>query len=649
MLNVLQSFYEYSGDDRVLPFMTRYLKWLNAQPPETFGRGYWPKIRFGDTVETAYWLYHRTGDAWLLDLARKIHENMARWDTDVIDWHNVNLAQGFREPGVYFLQARERKYLDAAERNYQKVMGLYGQFPGGGFAGDENCRPGYSDPRQGFETCGIVEFMHSFEMLEKISGNPLWADRCEELAFNSLPAALTPDLKALHYLTCPNQVQLDKENKSPGVQNGGTMFSYSPLEVYRCCQHNVAHGWPYYAEELWLATADRGLCASLYAASEVTAKVGSGDQVKIREETGYPFAETAEFSLSLTQPARFPLYLRLPRWCRDAQVWINGKTVRLPTRPLAYARLDRTWHDGDRVELRLPMQISVRRWERNHHAASVDYGPLTFSLKIGERSARCGGTEAWPELEVFPTTPWNYGLMLQERNPAASFRIARKSGPLAAQPWTPDTAPIELRAKARKIPAWKPDRTGLVGKLQSSPVKSSEPVETVTLIPMGAARLRISAFPVIGDDSRAQEWTEPKLPPVSASHCHSGDSVEALCDGLEPKASNDHSIPRFTWWDHQGSQEWVQFDFGKTRRVSATEVYWFDDTGIGGCRVPESWTVLYKVGDNWRPVENASEYGKQLNRYNRATFKSVDTTALRVAVKLRPNFSGGILEWKILQ
>ena len=55
---------------------------------------------------------------------------------------------------------------------------------------------------------------------------------------------MTPDLKALHYITCDNQVQLDRENKSPGIQNGGTMFSYSPYEVYRCCQHNVSHGWP---------------------------------------------------------------------------------------------------------------------------------------------------------------------------------------------------------------------------------------------------------------------------------------------------------------------------------------------------------------------------------------------------------------------
>src|SRR5262249_11609781 len=164
MLNVLQSCFEQSKDARVIPFMLKYHQWLNSQPGEAFGRGYWPKIRFGDNIETAYWLYNRTGEKWLLDLAGKIHANMADLSRDVINWHNVNIAQGFREPGVFYLQSNDAKHLQAAERNYSKVMDLYGQFPGGGFAGDENCRPGYTDPRQGFETCGIVEFMHSFEM-----------------------------------------------------------------------------------------------------------------------------------------------------------------------------------------------------------------------------------------------------------------------------------------------------------------------------------------------------------------------------------------------------------------------------------------------------------------------------------------------------
>ena len=321
------------------------------------------------------------------------------------------------------------------------------------------------------------------------------------------------------------------------------MFSYSPYAVYRCCQHNVSHGWPYYAEELWLATADRGLCASLYAASQVTAKVGDAATVTISEDTDYPFSDRVKFKLAATQPVSFPLYLRIPRWCAAASVAVNGETVPLDSKALAYAVLDRTWKDGDRLSLRLPMKLSVRKWARNHDSVSVDYGPLTFSLKIGERYARYGGTPAWPETEVFPTTPWNYGLVLEAPDPAKSFEVVTRPGPVPAQPFTPETAPIELRARAKKLPAWKQDSLGLVGKLQPSPVKSGQPLETVTLIPMGAARLRISAFPVIGEGEGAHDWTVPKTPPVSASHCNEGDTVEAMIDGLEPKNSNDHSHP----------------------------------------------------------------------------------------------------------
>ena len=650
MCNVLQSFYEFSGDERVIPFLTKYFKWLSTQPDKNFGAGYWPKIRFGDNVETLYWLYNRTGEAWMLELAKRIHDNMEPWVTGVHNWHNVNLAQGFREPGVYYQAAKEEKFLGAAENNYQTIMGLYGQFPGGGFAGDENCRPGFTDPRQGFETCGIIEFMHSFEMLTKISGNPLWADRCEDIAVNSLPAALTPDWKGLHYLTCANQVQLDKGNKSPAIQNGGTMFSYSPFERYRCCQHNVSHGWPYYAEELWLATADRGLCASLYAASEVSAKVGAGTSVKVVEETDYPFGDTVTLKISAAQTVKFPLYLRIPRWCTGASVTVNGEPVPCAAKPLTYVVLEREWKDGDRVNLRLPMEVRVQKWEKNQNAVSVSYGVLTFSLKIGERWQRCGGTDAWPELEVFPTTPWNYGLVLDEKNPAKSCKMVnRAGGTLPAQPFTPQTAPIELRVPAKRIPAWKQDSLGLVGKLQPSPVKSDEPTETVTLIPMGAARLRITTFPVVGQGPDAHTWAAAKPLPVSASHCFENDTVEALINVRQPKNSNDQNIPRFTWWDHRGTAEWVEYNFDKPRKVSAVEVYWFDDTGVGGCRVPQSWKVMYKQGGNWRPAEGASGFETKPDTYNRAAFKPTEVLGLRIEAQLQPDFSGGILSLKIIE
>ncbi|MCX7048886.1 MAG: glycoside hydrolase family 127 protein [Candidatus Sumerlaeota bacterium] len=648
-LNILQSFYEATNDPRVIPFMTKYFKYQLSCPEDNFMEGYWPKMRAGDNLESVYWLYNRTGEAWLLDLAKKIHVHCANWTDGMPNWHGVNIAQCFREPAIYYMQTKDEKFLRATERDYDTMTGTYGQVPGGMYGADENCRPGFSDPRQGAETCAMVEFMHSFEMLTKITGNPLWADRCEEVAFNSLPAAMTPDLKALHYITSPNAIQLDKGNKSPGMQNGGALLSYSPGAVFRCCQHNVAHGWPYYAEEIWLATADRGLCASLYAASEVSAKVGDGTTIKIAEETDYPFADTINLKISTPKPAQFPLYLRVPRWCQKPAVKINGKETPVSAEPLSFIVINRLWADGDSVTLQIPMAISVRTWAKNKNSVSVEYGPLTFGLKIGERWSKYGNNETWPEWEVFPTTPWNYGLVLDEKDAAKSFEIARKPGPLAAQPFTPEAAPIEIKAKAKKIPGWQQDRLGLVGLLKPSPIKSDEPEETVTLIPMGCARLRISAFPTIGAGPDAREWAAPATPDIkaSASHCFGSDTVEAMCDGLEPSSSSDRSIPRMTWWNHQGTKEWAQVDFAKPRQVSSVGVYWFDDTGAGQCRVPQSWKLQTKDGETWKDVEGAGEYGAKRDAYNRVSFKAVETKALRLEVELQPNVSGGILEWQI--
>ena len=126
------------------------------------------------------------------------------------------------------MQSGDPEHLEAAYRNHRKVREMYGQVPGGMFGADENARAGYNGPRQAIETCGIVEQMLSDETLLLITGDPFWADHCEEVAFDSLPAALTADMKALRYLTAPNQILSDAANKSPGVQNRGPMFLMSP-------------------------------------------------------------------------------------------------------------------------------------------------------------------------------------------------------------------------------------------------------------------------------------------------------------------------------------------------------------------------------------------------------------------------------------
>lgn len=649
ILRAMQSYQEYTHDSRVIPFLTKFFQYENTVPGPQFNKS-WAGVRWGDTLDTIFWLYNRTGDAFLLDLAQKIHTNSADWTTGVHNWHNVNISQGFREPAQYWLMGKDPKFQDAAYRNYEEVMAKYGQFAGGGFAGDENCRPGFGDPRQGFETCGIVELMQSFEMLTRITGDPLWSDRCEYIAFNSMPAAFDPAQKGCHYITSANSIQLDAQAKGNDFNNNWPMQVYEPgIHNYRCCPHNYGMGWPQYTEELWLATADKGLCASLYAPSEVRAKVGDGTEVKMVQETEYPFRDTVQMTLSTPKPVAFPLYLRIPVWCHNPTVKVNGKAVAAHAGSLSYLVVSRAWKSGDRVSLHLPMNVSVRTWAQNKNSVSVDRGPLTYSLAIREKWNRVSGTDQWPHYEVYPGSDWNYGLLVDTKNPAHSFDVVQKGGPLPANPFTHGTNPIELRAKARKIPQWQADSHNVVGLLQPSPARTTKPTETVTLIPMGTARLRITSFPTVGTGLDAHDWVAPVRSSwkTTASHVFESDTLDALNDGLEPARSDDQTIPRMTWWDHKGTAEWVQYDFAKPLTTGAVSLYWFDDSGHGGCRVPQSWRLLYKNGDQWEPVANASAYGTARDAYNRVTFTPVTTTALRLEAQLQPSFSGGILEWKV--
>jgi len=496
MMYPLRTLYEATGDPRVVPFLTKYFRWQTTIPAAQFLPGSWQKYRGGDNLDSIFWLYNRTGSEFLLELARFNHERTANWFANIPTWHGVNISQGFREPAEFFQVAKDPRFLEATERDYRIVMDEYGQMPGGMFGADENARPGYTGPRQGAETCSMAEFLLSDEMLLKISGDPVWADRAEEVAFNSLPASMTPDLKGLHYLTAPNQVQLDRKNKAPMIENEGDMFSYNPYQ-YRCCQHNVAHAWPYLAEHLWMAIPDGGLALAIYAPSKVRAKVGGSSEIEVAEDTQYPFDGRILLSLTAKAPIRFPLALRIPGWTTDPTVKLNGRTLHLPETKRGWLVLDNTWRNGDRLELQLPMKVEVRRWAKNRNSASIYRGPLAYSLRIGERWERYNPEEKWAAYEVFPTTAWNYALVLEPDGPTSSIKILPKKYDVGNdQPFTPNAAPVSLSVKARKVNSWTKEPNGMVQKVPESPVLSEANVDTITLIPMGCARLRISAFPV---------------------------------------------------------------------------------------------------------------------------------------------------------
>jgi hypothetical protein len=645
MLYPLRTYYEATHDERIPRFMLRYFQWVNRLPLDQYLPESWQKWRGGDQLEILHWLYNETGETWLLDLARITHERTADWVGGIPTWHGVNLSQGFREPAQYSVQARDKRYLDATGRNYDTIMNLYGQAPGGMFGADENARPGFSGPRQGAESCSMVEMMNSGEMLLRITGQPLWADRVEDVAFNSLPAATTPDLKALHYLTAPNQVQLDRENKAPMIENGGDMFSYNPYQ-YRCCQHNIGFGWPYFAEQMWMATPENGIAAVLYGPSEVKARVGDGAVATFKEVTSYPFDEQVRFELSVDRPARFPLSLRIPEWCGDARVTINGAPRSVPAGAKGWIVLERTWSSGDRVGLDLPMRIRVKKWDANHNSVSVYRGPLAYSLRIEERWRRYGVNPDWSAWEVFPASAWNYGLVVDLKQPEKSFEVSRRAGEPAAQPFAAADAPIVLRGHGRKITEWRAEPNGMVGPLQASPARTSEPEETVELIPMGCARLRISAFPFVGAAGESTAWRNA-VPLITASHSTPFDPPTAVHDGFLRTSGADRTIPRFTWGDQHGTTEWIQYTYAAPHRFNWTEIYWVDEGPSGGVyRPPVSWTLLSWDGKAWTPVERIYQEHEDSSRVSVVRFRPVTTTALRLQVQLERNYSAGITEWR---
>ena len=504
---ILQSYHEYTGDARVIDFMTRYFHFQLTVPDELFMRKSWQHYRGGDNLWSVAWLYNRTGDAKLLELADKIHRNTANWTkaTELPTWHNVNVAQGCREPATYYLFTGDSHMMKASYNVQSLVRRSFGQVPGGMFGADENARIGFFDPRQGTETCGFAEQMASDEIMLLITGDPYWAENCEDIAFNSYPAAFMPDYKSLRYITSPNMVMSDSENHKPGIDNAGPFLAMNPFSS-RCCQHNHGFAWPYYAEHLILATPDNGAAAVLFNACEAQMKVADGKEIVIKEMTDYPFDTQISFTVETNEETvKFPFYIRIPSWTRNTSLKINGKATAVNTESGNYLCIHREWKNGDKVEVNYPMEISYRTWQVNKNSVSVDYGPLTLSLRIAEKYVEKNSAETaiwdskwqegadtsqWPSYEIYPDSPWNYALQVQ------SVKLKeRKDLKPGVNPFTQADIPLVFEAYGRQIPDWKIDEYKLCGVLPDEDAVKSDTSEKLELIPMGAARLRISAFP----------------------------------------------------------------------------------------------------------------------------------------------------------
>ncbi|MDQ2899712.1 MAG: glycoside hydrolase family 127 protein [Acidobacteriota bacterium] len=500
MLKVLTQYQEATGDPRVIPVMEKYFEYqaktLAENPLQK-----WAVYRWGDEVLSIVWLYRHNHDPKLLelatDLARQGYDwkrqfanftytgKMAKKDTS-LETHVVNNAMALKTAAVYSLISNDESDRQAV---YQMLSELdrYHLLPNGVHSGDEHYAG--RDPSQGTELCAVVENMFSLETLVSILGDPVFGDRLEKIAYNPLPAALTSDMWAHQYDQQPNQVLVDVNPREWTTNNAeSNLFGLEPN--FGCCTANYHQGWPKFTESLWMANREGGLAAIAYAPSEVHTTV-RGVKLSIAEETEYPFHETIKLTVNPETPVKFPMQLRIPRWTYGASIAVNGFKQR-QINSASFYTISREWRKGDIVEIDFPMPLRASQWYRD--SVALERGPLVFALKIGEKWKKLRDKGETADWEVDPKSAWNYGLAIDATDPARSVTISvRKMGD---NPFTPDGTPIELQVKGRRIPDWKL-LNGSAGPLPQSPVKSKQGLENLTLIPYGAAKLRITAFPVI--------------------------------------------------------------------------------------------------------------------------------------------------------
>ncbi|HEX6463577.1 MAG TPA: hypothetical protein VFZ98_03965, partial [Vicinamibacterales bacterium] len=285
----------------------------------------------------------------------------------------------------------------------------------------------------------------------------------------------------------------------------------------------------------------------------------------------------------------------------------NGRAVRVVI-DRGYARIERTWRKGDAIELRLPMP--VRRVAANETvredrgAVALERGPLVYCAE-------------WPD-----------------------------NGGRALNLVLPDSASLESE--------WRKDLLGgtqaIVGRAiavrraEDGVLTEERPHDLVAIPYHRWSNRGMGEMAVWLPRTRDAAWIAPVPPPPIRFVRSSGEvqkkwtgyndqnsDLGAVYDGRNPLSSADESSRYVRMRPASGTPAWIEYELSSPTSVSSAAVYWFDDRRF--CRLPQSWHILYKDGDQWRPVSNPDAYTIVKDTFNRVRFDPVTTTALRLEVE----------------
>src|SRR4029079_12087206 len=448
---------------------------------------------------------------------------------------------------------------------------------------------------------------------------------------------------------------------------GDTFFYPNPLESngqharqewfgVACCPGNITRfmasvpGYVYAKRAGEGANGTDALFVNLYAGGTADVDIAGG-KLKIAQTTRYPWDGAVKIVLTPDKARTLTVNVRIPGWAREEPapgdlyrfadnpapqptVKVNGRAVPL-TLANGYVAIARAWNPGDAIDLDLPMPVrrlaAHDKVTADRDRVALQRGPIVYAAE-------------WPD------------------NPNGKVRniVLPDTSALTAE-FRPDLLNGVEVIKGRAF--------GLSLDAAARVQKSEQPFMAIpyaTWANRGRDQMQIW---IAKTDAVAKPTPYPTVATTSKlTSSPSSKRIENINDGEDPRASNA-STSYLDWWPRTGcgpastapttatgnnpqqrrcsDGEWIEMAFAKPASVSETQIYWFDDTGRGGVRVPKSWRLLYKDGNDWKPVETAGEYGVARDAYNTVHFKPVTTAALRLERVMQPGVSAGVQEWKV--
>ncbi|MCS7304224.1 MAG: glycoside hydrolase family 127 protein [Thermoguttaceae bacterium] len=505
-----------------------------------------------------------------------------------------------------FIQALDRLWKDLTLYKMYITGGIGARHAGEAF-GDRYELPNASAYCETCAAIGLALWAHRMALLH---ADAQYADVLERVLYNGFLSGVSLKGDRFFYVN--------------PLESAGNHHR-QPFYPCACCPTNVVRVLPSLPGYVY-AVGPKDLYVNLYVASRAEISL-AGSKLVVRQQTRYPWEGRVAITLEPQKEMDITIHCRLPGWTegRPVRVQLDGQPVEKPQVQKGYLVFRRSWQPGDRIELDFPMEVdrieSHPLVEANRGRVAIQRGPIVYCFEAVDNGGRVRNIQLARQPEFQPH--WKPDLLGGIVMISAKTRDGRTVRAIPYYAWDHREAGemivwVRQDGKTKKPRTDDPSWQGrLYRPLDPDSLGPSEPL---TLM----------------------EMAEP-----SASFVGVG-VLSALNDGLEPKNSCDHDIPRFTWWNHLGTKEWVQYDWSEPQIVRAVEVYWFDDEPLKRhCRTPQSWRLLYKEGQEWKPVLTKDSYGTEPNKYHRVQFEPVRTRALRIEVQLKPNWSGGILEWKV--